>query len=84
MSFYLTKSMKQSLKCIGLLAILPLAMVALSPDLMVEASAQEAEGSPGSVSPKSYGSATDKIVCGDQLCSASEGSPNPGNIGRAQ
>jgi len=75
--------MKQSLKYIGLLAILPLAMVALSPDLIIDASAQKAEGSSGSVSPKSYGSATDKIVCGDRLC-GSEGGTEPVNEGRAQ
>ena len=76
--------MKQSTKYIGLLAILPLAMVALSPDLISEAFAQNAEGSPGTVSPKSYGSATDDIVCGERLCSAAEGNPNPGQIGKAQ
>ncbi len=76
--------MKQTLKYIGLLAILPLAMVALAPDLILDASAQKAEGSPGSQSPKSYGSATDDIVCGASLCSTPEGSPEPGNIGRAQ
>jgi len=72
--------MKQSLRYIGLLAILPLAMIALAPDYISEADAQKAEGSAGTQSPKSYGSATDKIVCGDSLCSSSE----PGNIGRAQ
>ena len=70
-------------KYIGLLAILPLAMVALAPDLISDVYAQKAEGSSGSQSPKSYGSATDKIVCGDQLCSF-EGNSEPGNIGRAQ
>ncbi len=75
--------MKQSLRYIGLLAILPLAMVALAPDLVLDASAQKAEGSAGTQSPKSYGSATDKVVCGDQLCGA-EGSSEAGNIGRAQ
>jgi len=34
-----------------------------------EAEAIPAEGSPGTVSPKSYGSATAGIVCGDKLCS---------------
>ncbi len=76
--------MKQSLKYIGLLAILPLALVALTPDLIGEADAQKAEGSPGNQSPKSYGSATDNIVCGDKLCSTAEGSQDPPNIGRAQ
>ena len=76
--------MKQSLKYIGLLAILPLAMITLAPDYISEADAQKAEGSPGTVSPRSYGSATADIVCGDRLCSTAEGSPEPGNEGRAQ
>ena len=80
MLFCFVVSMKQSLKYIGLLAILPLAMVALSPDLILDASAQKAEGSPGTVSPRSYGSATADIVCGDRLCSTPEGSPKPKDI----
>ncbi len=75
--------MKQITKYIGLLAILPLALIALSPDLIVEADAQKAEGSPGNQSPKSYGSSTDNIVCGAQLCSTPEGSEDPVNIGKA-
>ena len=67
-----------------MLAILPLALVALTPDLIGEADALKAEGSPGSQSPKSYGSATDDIVCGDKLCSTPEGSQDPANVGRAQ
>jgi len=76
--------MKQITKYIGLLAILPLALVAFSPDLIVEADAQKAEGSPGNQSPKSYGSSTDDIVCGASLCSTPEGSEDPVNVGRAQ
>ena len=75
--------MNQKIKNLGLLAILPLVMVALSADLIDEANAQKAEGSPGQVSPKSYGSATDDIVCGGVLCSTTEGSPDPINVGRA-
>ncbi len=75
--------MNQKTKYLGLLAILPLAMIALSPDLIEDATAQKAEGSPGSQAPKSYGSATDDIVCGGVLCSTPEGSPDPINIGRA-
>ena len=75
--------MKQITKYIGLFAILSLAMVALAPDLIGEADATKAEGSPGTVSPKSYGSATDDIVCGASLCSTPEGSEDPVNIGRA-
>ena len=75
--------MKQITKYIGLLAILPLALVALAPELVDDANAQKAEGSPGSQSPKSYGSATDDIVCGASLCSTPEGSEDPVNVGRA-
>jgi len=60
--------MNQKIKMIGLLAILPLVMVALSPDMISEVDAQKGEGSDGTQSPKSYGSATSKIVCGDKLC----------------
>ncbi len=48
------------------------------------ASAEEAQGSTGTQSPKSYGSATDDIVCGASLCSTPEGSQDPVNVGRAQ
>ena len=75
--------MKQITKYIGLLAILPLALVALAPELVADANAQPAEGSPGQQSPKSYGSATDDIVCGGVLCSTPEGSEDPVNVGRA-
>ena len=47
--------MNQKMKYIGLFAILPLAMVALAPELVDDAFAQKAEGSPGQTSPKSYG-----------------------------
>ncbi len=76
--------MKQKIKYIGLFAILPLAMVALAPELIDDAFAQNAEGSPGQVSPKSYGSTTEDIVCGASLCSTPEGSPDPVNEGKAQ
>jgi len=76
--------MNQITKYIGLLAILPLALVVLSPDLIGEADAQKAEGSTGSQSPKSYGSTTDNIVCGASLCSTPEGSEDPVNVGKAQ
>ena len=75
--------MNQKMKYIGLLAILPLVMVALSPDFISDADAQKSDGSPGQQSPKSYGSATDKIVCGDKLCGAEENSEH-GNIGRTK
>ncbi len=61
--------MNQKIKYIGLFAILPLAMVALAPELIGDAYAlQKAEGSPGTAPPKSYGSATADIVCGGALC----------------
>ena len=75
--------MNQKLKNIGLLAILPLVMVALSGNLIDQADAYKAEGSPGQVSPKSYGSATDDIVCGASLCSTPEGESDPINVGSA-
>jgi hypothetical protein len=76
--------MNKIIKYIGILTILPLVLVALTPELIADAYAlQKAEGSPGTVSPKSYGSATADIVCGDRLCSTPEGSPDPINIGNA-
>ncbi|NRA05224.1 MAG: hypothetical protein HRU07_03500 [Nitrosopumilus sp.] len=74
----------QKWKYLGLLAILPLALVSLAPDLVDDAYAQKSEGSPGNQSPKSYGSATDDIVCGAKLCSTPQGSPDPVNEGKAQ
>ena len=76
--------MKQITKYIGLFAILPLAMVALAPELIDDAFAEKSEGSPSQISPNSYGSATDDIVCGASLCSTPVGSPDPVNIGKAQ
>jgi len=73
--------MNQKLKAIGLFAILPLVMVALSPDMIPEADAKKSEGSDGTISPKSYGSANDKIVCGDRLCDEES---KEGNIGKAR
>ena len=70
------------MKYIGLLAILPLAMIALAPEFVDVAHAQKAEVSPGQISPKSYGSATSDIVCGASLCSTHVGSTDPINKGR--
>jgi len=75
--------MNQKMKTVGLLAILPLVMIALSPDLISEVDAQKGEGSEGTQSPKSYGSATSKIVCGDQLCDVEDKSKSA-NIGKAR
>jgi len=75
--------MNKITKYIGLLAILPLAMIALAPDLIPDAFAlQKAEGSDGYSPPKSYGSATADIVCGDRLCSTPEGSEDPVNVSK--
>ncbi len=76
--------MNQKMKYIGLMAILPLAMIALAPEFVDVAHAQKAEGSPGQLSPKSYGSSTEDIVCGASLCSTPVGSADPVNVGRAQ
>ena len=67
-----------------MVAILSLAMISLSPNLVDDVYAQESEGAPGQVSPKSYGSATENIVCGARLCSTPPGEPNPVNEGKAQ
>ncbi len=76
--------MNQKMKYIGLLAILPLAMIALAPEFVDVAHAQKAEGSPSQISPKSYGSATTDVVCGASLCSTPAGSADPINEGKAQ
>jgi len=76
--------MNKILRNAGLLAILSLGMVALAPELIGDVYGQEAEGSPGQQSPKSYGSATNDIVCGASLCSTPEGSEDPVNVGQAQ
>ncbi len=65
--------MKQTQKFIGLLAILPLAMVALAVDYIDEAAAQPAEGTPN----QSFGSANSP-VCGGALCGESSASPELG------
>ena len=55
--------MNQKIKYIGILIIMPLVLIAMTPDLIGQADASR--GPP----PKSYGSATADIVCGDKLCS---------------
>lgn len=66
-------NMNKKLRGASLLVMLPLVLAVFSFGFMVEADAAKAEGSPGTVSPKSYGSANDKIVCGDKLCSEMKG-----------
>ncbi len=65
---------------VAIMAIFALATVSGN---IGEADAKKAEGTP-QLSPKSYGSATDDIVCGASLCSTPEGSADPENIGRVQ
>ncbi len=72
------RSMKQTTKYIGMLAIMAIFALATVSGNIGEADAKKAEGSPGSQSSKSYGSATDDIVCGDKLCASGE-NPDPGN-----
>ncbi len=76
--------MKQTTKYIGMVAIMAIFALATISGNIGEADAKKAEGSPGTQSSKSYGSATDDIVCGASLCSTPEGSPDPVNQGRAQ
>jgi len=70
----------QKWKYLGLLAILPLAMVSFAPELVDDAYAQTSEGTPN----QKYGSDTKNIVCGASLCSTPEGSPDPVNVGKAK
>ncbi len=74
--------MKQTTKYIGMVAILSVFALATVSGSIGEADAAKAEGSSGSQSPKSYGSATDDIVCGDKLCASGE-NPDPVNEGKA-
>jgi len=75
--------MKQITKYIGLVAIVAIFAFATVSGSIGEADAEKVDTS-DSLSPKSYGSATADIVCGDKLCSTSEGSPDPVNVSKAQ
>ena len=68
--------MNQIIKYIGLLAILPLVMVALAPDLIDDAFALKAKGSDGNRSNAA------ETICGASLCSTPEGSEDPANVSR--
>ncbi len=76
--------MKQITKYIGMLSLVAIFALATVSGSIGEADAEKAEGSPGQVSPKSYGSATSDIVCGDKLCSTAAGEADPVNEGKAQ
>ncbi len=71
--------MNKSLKYAGLLAILSVFVVAAAPDYIGQADAEKADGSPGTIPPKSYGKATEDVVCGGSLCSESKGNSSPIN-----
>ncbi len=70
--------MKQITKYVGMVAIMAIFALATISGNIGEADAAKGEGSPGNQSPKSYGSATDDIVCGDRLCASGENS-DPAN-----
>jgi len=76
--------MKQITKYIGMLSLVAIFALATVSGSIGEADAEKAKGSPGQVSPKSYGSATGDIVCGDKLCSTPAGEADPVNEGKAQ
>ena len=76
--------MNQKLQLLGIIAFLPLTMVALGTDLIQDADAQKAKKDTGYIPPKSYGSATNDVVCGDKLCNTPAGNPDPINEGKAQ
>ena len=63
--------MNTKLRQIGFIAILPLLMVAISPNYIIDADALRSQGenTSGRVGINSYGSANNNIVCGDRLCS---------------
>lgn len=55
---------------VGILAIFSFFVVVLIVGFIDDVDAIKAKGSHGYLSPKSYGSATNNLVCGDRLCSA--------------
>ena len=74
--------MKQITKYIGLVVIVAIFALATVSGSIGEADAQKADTS-DRLSPKSYGSATSDIVCGDKLCSSGDG-PDPINESKAR
>ena len=61
--------MNKKLRNLSLFALMSMTLLAANPLLVGDASAIKSSGSPGTISPKSYGSATSDIVCGAMLCS---------------
>ena len=73
--------MNQKIKYIGLVVIVAIFALTTVSGSIGEVDAQKADTS-DRLSPKSYGSATDDIVCGASLCSTSEGSADPVNVSK--
>ena len=69
------------MKYIGLVAIVAIFAFATVSGSIGEADAKKADTG-DRLSPKSYGSATDDIVCGASLCSTPEGSADPVNVSK--
>ncbi|MCZ6582144.1 MAG: hypothetical protein O6761_03105 [Thaumarchaeota archaeon] len=69
--------MNKALKYAGMLAILSVFVVAAAPVYIGQADAENADGSPGTIPPKSYGKATQSIVCGGALCGDSAADITP-------
>jgi len=63
--------MNTKLRQIGFIAILPLLMIAISPNYIIDADALRSQGdnNSGRLGINSYGSANNNIVCGERLCS---------------
>ncbi len=66
----------------GILAIFSLFVIVLFSGFIDDVDAIKAKGSHGYLSPKSYGSATNNIVCGDKLCSEIEPLEKTSSISR--
>jgi hypothetical protein len=64
--------MDKKLREASLFVIFPLVLTAFSLGFMLEADTEKAQGSKSTISPKSYGSANDDIVCGDKFCSETQ------------
>jgi hypothetical protein len=58
----------------GLLAMIPLLVAFIAPQFVQMAEAKPADGSPGYLKPRAYGTGTSSVVCGDKLCNESESS----------
>ena len=61
--------MNKQIRNLSLFALMSMTLLVANPFLVEDASAYKSQGSPGMLSPKSYGSATSDIVCGAMLCS---------------